>query len=157
MLFTELVAKVRKNKTELPKNLLAYDPGNTTGWAFFHEGAFIKSGQITTPPGDYAELYKHLKGHVQEYRPEMVVIENYVVYKNKIELHANMELWVPKIIGVMHFFYSMMIGAEIKLQLASEVKAFCTDEKLKAWKMYNVANKHANDATRHGCKYLIFN
>ena len=41
-------------------------------------------------------------------------------------------------------------------QMASTAKTFATDKKLREWGFWERGMRHARDAIRHGCYFLLF-
>lgn len=132
--------------------LLALDPGETTGWAFFVDGELTKWGQAPTKLEGWSaieEVFGALK-------PTHVVAENYRVYEHKLKQHANSEVYTLRLIGVIDYI-CFKRNIPITYQMAQSAKGFCTDSKLKTWGYWKEGMKHARDAVRHGCYYLLFN
>ncbi len=146
MKFSELFDKLRKGMLKYPKRLLAIDPGGTTGYAYF-EGTKLKwTKQEKSYPASIIEQYK----------PDLVVCEDYKIYASKVDMHTYSDLSVPRLIGEIEYVCRIN---EIKLhkQMAATAKGFCTNNKLKEWGFYEPNKPHARDAIRHGCYYLLFN
>ena len=138
--------------------LLALDPGETTGYAVFNCSAgkspiLEDCGHIDTSGIESA--VKHLTMLLNDVRPDRVVLEDYRVYAAKTEQHTYSNLMTPQMIGIILAFCEQRKIGTAK-QMASLAKGFCTDDKLKFWKMYIRGKKHARDAIRHGIYYLLF-
>ena len=84
-----------------------------------------------------------------------MVCENYRVYGWLVQQHSWAELHTPKLIGAIACL-AYISNTPIHYQMASEGKGWVTDTKLKEWNMYNAGQKHARDAIRHACYYLLF-
>lgn len=137
----------------LPLKVLAIDPGETTGWALFCNTTMDRHGQLQTSLFPQAPVT--LCSHIEAWKPDVVVIEDYRVYKWKTDSHAWAALHTPKLIGVVEYF-CYINKIPLTKQSAQVGKGFCTDERLKEWGLYQVAMRHANDAIRHACQYLMF-
>ena len=152
--FKSLCAKVNIAKKVEPFHgtILALDPGETTGWALFENQNLVKSGQISTWPMKHAvsELSKLLLED-----PTHVVYEQYRVYSWKSDDHKWSNVPTLHIIGCIETL-SILRGNSYSDQSAQVAKNFCTDEKLQRWDFYKTGERHARDAIRHGCYYLLF-
>ena len=134
--------------------LLVFDPGETTGVAFFTGGYVIFANQFDTKnrnhfPNQFTRL-------IERFAPNRVLIEDYRVYSWKRDQHSWAELHTPKLIGHMEAA-CVTCSIPYSMQMAQQAKGFCTDEKLKEWGLYAPSLRHARDAIRHGCYYLLFN
>lgn len=153
--FDILLAKVRKSTLDWvpPSRLLSLDPGETTGWAMYEDGKLADAGQLDTKPDRFIHTVPEF---MVDMLPTHIVMENYKVYGHKLTDHSWSALHTPQLIGSIKMLANMSnIG--VSLQMASQAKGFCTDDKLKKWGMYVKNLKHARDAVRHGCYFLLFN
>lgn len=153
--FADLLQITRGADWKPPATLFAIDPGETCGWAVFRGGHLSISGQqeITTMKDSRLEVGP-LWDLIMQWQPNIVVMEGYRVYASKAAAHTWNALYTPKLIGAMEAVCDFR-GIPVVIQMAS-VKAFCTNDKLKAWGFYQKAQPHAIDAIRHGCYYLLF-
>lgn len=150
-LFEEQVKKQRPNWGD--EIVLALDPGETTGVAVFKG---IKLGEVTQlntveMPKAAVALYNL----IVLIKPQVVIVEDYRVYKWKTDQHAWAGLHTPRLIGALEYILFVLNTPTIK-QSAQVGKGFCTDERLKEWGFYTPAKRHAMDAVRHGCQFLMF-
>lgn len=150
--FTELLYKRRGSAFEPPERLLALDPGHTTGWAVFEGGEPTASGQVATEAEGWECIYRLF----QDTNPTMVVYENYRIYAHKLARHSNSEVYTLRLIGAIEFICEVLCKIPYYNRMAQEAKGFVTDEKLKKWGYYKTGEKHARDAIRHGCYFLLF-
>lgn len=137
-----------------PERLLALDPGETTGYAYFHRGQLVESGQLST---QYVKTsIKPLSDFFDAHSTSLVVFEDYRIYSWKTDTHTWASLHTPQLLGVIE---TLCYLRQIKTfrQMAQQPKQFCTDEKLELWHMYKIGERHARDAIRHGCYYQLFN
>ena len=133
---------------------LCFDPGHTTGYAVFSGLHLMESGEIVTKP---IEKAVHNIQHLMEVKqPDIVVMEDYRVYKWKTEHHGGSELLTTRVIGCIETFCVINGVANIIKQPAHIAKGFCKDSKLKEWGFYKKGERHARDAIRHGCYFLLF-
>jgi|BioPla2DNA2_1021312.scaffolds.fasta_scaffold122969_2 hypothetical protein len=152
--FNELLSAVRqKGNWQPPEKLLTIDPGETTGWAFFKYGELSTTGQIVIDKHNLADSIEPLMNDIQ---PTVVVLENYRVYPWKMKQHSWSNLFTPQLIGAIQYLCSQR-KIPVYLQMANQAKTFCTDDKLKTWGFWRRGEKHARDAIRHGCYWLLFN
>ncbi len=139
---------------EDPLALLVFDPGHTTGWAFFEEMELKFCGEVNTE--DIETAVRTLSDLFELYVPYRVVIEDYRVYRWRAKHHIGSQMMTTRVIGCIETLCIQQGIYEITKQPAHIAKGFCTDKKLKDWGFYQKAQKHANDAIRHGCYYLLF-
>jgi hypothetical protein len=134
-----------------PKMLLAFDPGETTGFARFEKGRLTWYEELKTLTVHDAVpvLSPLIKGQCN------VVVENYQVYKWRAKQHVGDTLHTPRLIGCIETLCALR-GIRPTKQTAQNAKGFVTDEKLKAWGMYVKGKPHTRDAIRHGIFYLLF-
>jgi len=156
MTFTELAQRLCKQEGKelrAPSSLLCFDPGNTTGYAYFQGTELVEADQVITddiPTG--TDRYKDLLTY---YKPEVVVAEDYRIYSWRDKQHAWSELHTPKLVGILESqCYTDFIP--LVKQTAHAAKSFCTDKRLQEWGMWEKGKKHARDAIRHGCYYILF-
>jgi hypothetical protein len=136
-----------------PARLLSFDPGGTTGIALFHSIQLAEALQLSTD--DQAKALKVLTALFARTRPTEVVMEDYRVYASKMEQHVGSSLSTPRLIGLIETL-CLQQGIPYHKQPASTSKQFVTDEKLKDWNFYKTGVRHARDAIRHGCYYILF-
>lgn len=161
--FPTLAEKLKPN--HFRGTLVCFDPGETTGLAIFRNGTLDETSQLITKDltdGSRAvnDLFNTLIDpeeptpmHSHNVR---VVMEDYKVYGWKTDQHAWAALHTPKFIGcIVALCYIQNIP--FHMQMAQQAKGFCTDEKLKGWGYYDKGMRHARDAVRHGCYYILFN
>jgi hypothetical protein len=84
-----------------------------------------------------------------------MIIENYRVYPWLLKQHSWSEIPTVRYIGVLQYIADLR-GTPVRLQMAQLAKVYCTNQKLKRWGLYQEDKKHAMDAIRHGCYYLLF-
>lgn len=134
--------------------VLCLDPGETTGWALFYHGDLSQHGQWRTlAPSTLANDI----AAVDAARPlDLIVYEEYRVRGNKFKEHVGSEVVTIQHIGAIKVVSSELTIPIVK-QTAGMAKGFATDAKLRRWELYQSNKRHANDAIRHGCYYLLFN
>ena len=92
---------------------------------------------------------------MDEHKPTRVVCEEYRVYGWRTRQHAWSELHTPQLIGALRAIAAQR-GIPVVLQGAGLAKGFVSDAKLRAWGLYRSGMRHAMDAVRHACYYLLF-
>lgn len=161
--------------------ILAIDPsGNfhegkgTTGYCILDvQNDLIRAvGNISA--SKYDNEYDFWKAHIdlidfycKKYKKLGVVIEDYVLYKNKAINQTNSRMETPKLIGLLQYHLHFK-EISFKMQLAAEVKNRWTDEIL-VFKTYlnkksnryclpnnELVNRHEKDAIRHAIHYKTF-
>lgn len=149
----EFLGKVRKDSSWIcPARLLSLDPGETTGWCLFVDGEIKEWGQLDTKEKYQQTIMDFFKLH----QPTHVVCEDYKVYEHKLKQHAWASLHTPQLIGAIKML-AVQYDIPMQLHMASIAKGFCTDDKLKRWGIYQTGMRHARDAIRHACYYLLLN
>lgn len=152
--FIELATKQNHGTFPYPHVLLSLDPGETTGYAIFDTGALKMVGQLDT--ADIGKSVEQISYLINTWKPAVVVYEDYKVYGWKADAHSWASLHTPQLIGCI-LTVCTMLSKPTHSQMAQQAKGFCTDDKLKDWDMYPKGLKHARDAIRHGCYYMLFN
>jgi hypothetical protein len=168
-------------------HIIAIDPGETTGWAWFYDGDLVDCGQFPTGVISVAwenltRLYARVRGAAIERGRSTshhdnrgsvpinaqtptdsaislpllvhVVVEDYRVYSWKAEDHKFSNVYTVKIVALAELC-AHLNGFPVKLTLAHPVKKFCTDDKLKSWGYWQRGERHARDAVRHACFYIM--
>lgn len=159
MEFYELAASQLAKRQEheahiVDASILVFDPGHTTGWATFHGTVLTNSGQIDTD--EIGKVITNAGPLFQTYAPKIVVMEDYRVYSWKQKQHVGSEMLTTRVIGALEILAIQSLVPTMKKQPASVAKGFCTDDKLKEWGYYKPGERHARDAIRHGCYYILF-
>ena len=157
--WNELYAQTRKARNLPPITEdfthLCFDPGHTTGWALFIGGQFAEAGQIDTHTIEIAT--PNILNLFVGYDPSIVIYEDYRVYKWRQKHHVGSELMTTQVIGCIKTVAQIQFPIpDIITQPAHVAKKFCLDSRLKEWGFYQIAEKHANDAVRHGCYAILF-
>lgn len=133
-------------------DLLALDPGETTGVAVWHaEESNIYLFQMGTRIIE--EGYKLVEELIDRVSPIHLRAEDYRVYGHMTEQHSFAHLHTAQFIGSIRTVASQK-GIPLSVCLAMHAKTFWTDEKLKMCHLYNPGLKHARDAERHLLRYL---
>ena len=156
--FETLVSTSREQKGLSPivgtEKLLCFDPGHTTGFAFFKGIRLVNADDFDTREVDVS--VKGIQSLMDLYEPDTVVVEDYRVYKWRAKHHAGSNLLTARVIGRIETLTYMRLATDVFKQPAHIAKGFCTDTKLKHWGFYRRGSRHARDAIRHGCYFLLF-
>lgn len=149
MRFLDLLAKLQPG-AYIPKRLASFDPGGTTGVAFFESGALRGTGRIL----EYN--YLEMRQMLLKMKPDMVVCEEYVLYPWARKEQTWSDFPVPRMIGAIELVCQLE-GYRLAMQTPADAKAFCTTTKLQEWGYFqsNDQGDHVNDAIRHGCYWLL--
>lgn len=133
-------------------NVLALDPGETTGMAAFRGSHRLVATQLQghTVPA----IFRQIRTALNFYHPDAVVMEDYRVYSWKTRDHANSDMFTSRLIGAVECLCEDL-QVPLKKQMAGIAKGFCTDDKLRMWDLY-AGGRHSRDATRHAVYYLLF-
>lgn len=153
--FSDIWLKAVKPENRFQGTMLSLDPGHTTGYAFWRVGEkpeIIHSGQIKTWENDDLE-FKRLQGVIEG--ADKVVFESYQVYDWKKDEHSWSQIPTVQVIGCIKTLCKQL-DIEYFTQTAQVAKQFCTDDKLEKWGMWKKGERHARDAIRHGCYWLLF-
>ena len=153
----EIATRKSKKTTRFVKPdtiTLCFDPGHTTGFATFCGINLVESGELVTKPIDIA--VRSMERIFNHFEPDIVVIEDYRVYKWKTEHHGGSELLTTRVIGCIETFCVLNFVEHVIKQPAHIGKGFCTDKRLREWGFYKKGERHARDAIRHGCYFLLF-
>ncbi|KKM20508.1 hypothetical protein LCGC14_1644720, partial [marine sediment metagenome] len=127
---------------EVPlESILAVDPGETTGLAFYEgDPTDIRIGQIKTKTIE--EGTDQIIDILTRLKPQTVVIEDYRVYAHKTRAHTWSDLHTPRFIGNIQGLCHLMRIGKPKLQTAQQAKHFSTDDKLREWGLYRKGLVH---------------
>lgn len=154
MSFNELLIRLRGGK-KIPHRLLVLDPGKTTGWCIFEDGHKTEEGQLADCYDDDNIDAVSLTALLEGANADFILYEDYKVYSHKLDRHAFNPVMTVRLIGVIETFAQLNKIPKHK-QMATTAKTFCTDEKLKQWNLWSTGKRHARDAVRHGCYFLLF-
>lgn len=137
-------------------NVLALDPGGTTGWALFiPEIRSVQCGQIVGQ--HHLELHYHMSGRtIFKDNLYEIVYESFQFRQFSGFDKSKVELDSVEYIGIIKL-YSQATGTPIYSQTASVAKHFVSDDKLKrlGWYSRTAGMVHARDALRHLLYRLI--
>jgi len=126
--------------------IISFDPGGTTGIAFFDSDLdLIESWQSGN-----VEHHAWYEAVVHENKPDIVVCENFewrAHHGRKVELISREYIGVLKLL-------SILLGFKLELQSPATGKAFWTDDKIKRLSLWSTGSPHANDAVRHLLTYI---
>jgi len=152
--FNDVLTRIRGGK-RIPQKLLCLDPGKTTGWCLFEQGKLTRWGHVENCYDDNNIDVSGLTDLFQEIQPDFILYEDYRIYSNKLERHSYSPVMTIRLLGVVET-YCQMNKIPTHKQMATTAKNFCTDIKLEQWGFWQPGMRHARDAIRHGCYFLLF-
>lgn len=120
--------------------LLAFDPGQTTGWARFEDTILTGAGTLSGLGAVW--------GLLTDFKPDKIVMEGFRLYPGRAAAKIYSSFPEIEVIGVIRLFAELH-GIVLIEELASEAKQRYPDDRLKSMDLY-IPNKHARDAVRHG-------
>ena len=129
-------------------NIVALDPGGTTGWIHWRPDSESVGGQLG-PVKHHLELYELL----ENFNPTIIVCERFDYRSKKIKV----VLTAREYIGVAEL-YQQTYPQTVDLVMQPVMKhptAFWNDIKLKQLGLYTPGKPHRNDATRHLLHYRV--
>ena len=131
--FLEKTKTSREDNRKIPKRLLSIDPGKVSGWALFSYEMLYFCGKIKWTQ-EYG--WDPIVDKISKLTPDVVVCEDYRIYSGKRLVQAWSPVDTIRIIGAIEF---VCRHDKIKLvkQMATGVKKFVSDDKLKDWNMWN--------------------
>jgi hypothetical protein len=126
-------------------NLLAFDPGLTTGVAVW---SGVKEDEPSTWQLDVEQLWNFLNEEfIQGTSARLTFIcESYIISERTLK--TSRQAWSLEIIGALKL--CAYLGEHtLVMQQAAAAKRFAPNERLKAIGWYRPGRDHANDALRH--------
>lgn len=162
------------SQSGFPGHVLSFDPGETTGWAWFHDYELVECGQI--PTGEVELTYCRAYGIINKVMLEIefpqlrdrdrktpiamaeedqlhIAIEDYRVYSWKADDHSWGQIHTIKVVGILELM-AKINRLPLRMRMAQHAKNLVTDERLKQWGMWKKGQRHARDAIRHACLYI---
>lgn len=142
-------------KTPPPAHLVAFDPGKATGWAIFKNGVLFDWGICPSLP----EFTSFLQNYLVKYgKPDKIVYENFIVFKQKAQRQAGSKMEAPQAIGQIKL-WAAMIGfdeSDLAVQMSNILPIA---EKWSGVKVDAVSHdrSHNRAALNHGVYWLVKN
>lgn len=130
-------------------DVIAFDPGGTTGWARRTGTGLFVSGQ-----GDWYSVLHTTHETLQMEATPIIVCEDFI-FTNQT-LKKTRQTYSTEGIGVLRYL-AQRYGREFVLQTPAAAKTFSTDAKLKRIGWHVPGQNHANDAARHLLLYAASN
>lgn len=124
-------------------DIIAIDPGKSTGFATWYGGVF--RSRIF----EYPEVMEEIVSFVPAF--DVVVCETFVITARTVKLSR--QYWSLELIGLIKWL-CWRDGIELVMQSPSDAMSFATTTKLKELGWYNTGAGHDNDAARHLLTYL---
>lgn len=135
--------------TEDSVRLVAIDPGEHIGFAFFIDD-FLKTSGMFRNKHDAIEVLFNM---ITEFAPDELIVEDYRLYPWKAMEQSWSQLDTPRLIGIIEH-WAWKNELPLILQPATAKQAF-PDARLEKMDMY-VPNNHTRDAIRHGLYRIRF-
>ena len=151
--FETFCVRAGRDVSTFPRRLLSFDPGNTTGWCVFDGPHPRWCGQL--PLGPHTYWGPKIRALIIQMKPSVVVLEKFVLYSWKAKSQSWNDMYTSRVIGGIEIT-CQSLHIPVVQQTAGVGKPFCTDDKLKDWGLYQKSYRHADDAIRHMCYYLLF-
>lgn len=159
MTLQELAARQRGAQIRAGLRVLAFDPGETTGHAYFSSCELVECGQLEPLEGtrqpDLMAAYKLVVNR----DPDVIIYERFGLYESKAVQQIGSTFPTVEVIGVIKLGALRLDGTEVISYPAATAKSFFTDARLKDMGLlpeYAHKNRHAADAIRHACYYIVF-
>ena len=155
MQFPELVRQIarQKERAVFTGQVLAIDPGETTGIAEFENLNRVKAYQVSTK--DIEQGARQVTPILLNTNWDRVIVEEYRVFSWRAKQHSWSHLHTAQLIGSIKGTCALE-DLRVVMQTPQSAKGFCDNVKLKDWGFYIKGEPHARDAIRHGCYYLLF-
>jgi hypothetical protein len=118
--------------------LLCFDPGDTTGWAYFEDGEII---------GGAFPLWARVDEMINEFKPDVIVFEAFYLASKAARHLIGSSIPTIEVIGVIKF-----------LAKTSGIKYVSQPPYMRAGislRRVRGLGTHSRDAARHGIRYLI--
>lgn len=150
-----------------PGHVIAFDPGERTGWAWMHGYELIESGEIQT--GDSVLAYRNIGKRISTIISDIgyhhsnthpledqihIAAEDYRVYSWKSDDHKWAQIHTIKVVGMVELAAGLL-NIPLRMRMAQHAKNFVTDDRLKQWGLWQKGERHARDAIRHACLYIV--
>ncbi len=156
--FNEIRLKSQPPEKRYTGVLISFDPGHTTGysvWVAEHEKVtLVEAGQFMSWTKEDIVLAP-LLALLDKYEVSNIVFESYQVYEWKSADHSWSQVPTIQIIGCIKTICQLR-NIPYHGQTAQVAKQFVTDDKLEKWGYYKAGMRHARDAIRHACYFLLF-
>jgi hypothetical protein len=131
----------------------------------------VECGEI--PTGDVVLAYNNLQSVVKKVIAEAeynihtefphalaeenqvrMAAEDYRVYSWKAENHAWSQVHTIKVVGLCELIAAAN-RLPFRMRIAQHAKILATDQRLQTWGFWQKGQRHARDAIRHGCLYIL--
>lgn len=135
-------------------NILAIDPGITTGyaWGWYNEDQKM----VNYYPHQTVDAVDDLWRKLRNLKPRYIIIEDFE-FRSGAARRGGLELFSVQLIGVANL-YALIADHDcaIFVQKAAVGKGYYTDTLLKKHDLYKRGIPHAMDASRHLLQWLTF-
>lgn len=130
-------------------DVIAFDPGLTTGWARLNEAHRFTSGQ-----DEWYPVFHTFYETVRSGTKPIVVCEDFIYTKETLK--KSRQTWSTEGIGLLKFL-AVRYQLDLTIQAPADAKTFSTKQKLERLGWWTPGQDHANDASRHLLLYGVAN
>jgi len=144
--------------------ILSFDPGETTGFAYFEFPKNYKDIQLDGTVSDYLKFWGEFKDYItleeiffaHSVKPDIVVIEAFRLYPHKANDKVLSSFPTVEIIGIIKY---LCWNNEIPfVEQGANTKKFYGNKKLRMCDLFERGRSpHIRDAVRHGLYAFDFN
>ena len=128
--------------------ILAFDPGETTGWAVVEVGEEEHISYHGGIARTHEEVWYTLENEMDH--DTLLVFESFHLYANRARAQVNSSFYTVEMIGVINL-WGELHNISCKQQTAQYGKSIWTDDKLKKFDLWPTGKyaRHTRDALRH--------
>lgn len=137
--------------------ILALDPGGTTGWAYWTDDdpdreSEWERGQLSDRP-HHTALWELLC----TVQPDVLIYERFQYQRRELDKGVSLVLDSVEYIGVCKLWIhtGRLVDTKLVEQTPAQAKNLWSDEKVKALGLWIPGQSHAMDATRHLLYYRV--
>lgn len=137
--------------------ILSIDPGKTSGFALLTTGEEVEvevCDSVDTSILQKAAVFFLVK--IREYKPDCLLVENYVVYESTAATHIGQQLHTAELIGVIEGVCGILIPPVPVIRVPASKKGRWPLARLNVWfpEHKQCPDDHARDALQLGLAYL---
>lgn len=137
-------------------NILAVDPGVTTGYCFaeLHNLNHSTDIELKLRPVQHTDDVEEIWDRVEAFKPRYIICEDFEFRQRS---RAGLVLFSVQAIGVIRLYEQKATHqVAVTLQKAAQGKGYYTDAQLKRLELYKRGVAHGMDATRHLLHWITF-
>jgi hypothetical protein len=139
--------------------VIAFDPGETTGYCLFEEGRLVASAALCAEDMlmlacGGGRFFNKILQNRENGKPITCVVERFTLYPGMALKMINNSFVAAQTIGIIRTL-AYRTGMSIVYQAASHAKGLVTDDVLKTYSWHTrLGSRHEKDAARHAVYYL---